>query len=157
MRLTSREAREYRREMIVRLYESGKSQKEISNLVSVDQSVVSRVVQDYRFGKSLKETVNKGAPIKLSSRSQERLKALIDSGAESAGFQGDHWTGVRLARVVKERFDVSYSPSGILKLIKRMGYSKQRYQQIDKRQPDVTEWKQKKLPAIKKKLDKNSG
>lgn len=58
MRLTSREAREYRREMIVRLYESGKSQKEISNLVSVDQSVVSRVVQDYRSGKSLKETVN---------------------------------------------------------------------------------------------------
>ena len=34
--------------------------------------------------------------------------------------------------------------------MKRLGFSKQRYQKKDKRQADVKKWKEEKLPEIKK-------
>ncbi len=67
MRSSSREAREHRREIIVRLHQYGKNQMEIAHLVSVDQSVVSRVLKLFNSGAGIREKVNKGALRKLSA------------------------------------------------------------------------------------------
>ena len=150
MRLSSQSAREYRRSTIVRLYESGQKQSAIAQLVEVDQSVVSRVLQLYKSGSSLAEKVNKGAPCKLSLSQSRQLYALIQRGASYSGFEGDHWSGPRLVRLVRDHFGVTYSPSGILKVVKRLGFSKQRYQYKDRRQPDMHTWYEEELPAIKK-------
>lgn len=156
MRLLSRAAREYRRSTIVRLHESGHKQSEIADVLEVDQSVVSRVLQAHRSGASLAEKVNKGAPCRLSGQQLSELGGLIQRGASYSGFESDHWSGPRLARLVRDRFGVAYSPSGILKVVQRMGFSKQRYRQKDRRQPGAHTWYEEKLPAIKKKPWMNS-
>ena len=58
----------------------------------------------------------------------EQVRQIPDSpwhGAEACGVRGDVWTCGRVAGVIREEFDVSYSKSQVSRLLKRLGWTPQ--------------------------------
>jgi transposase len=68
------------------------------------------------------------------------------------GMAEDYWTLDRIGHVIWELFYVRYVPSGVWRLLTRMGWSNQRVQRLAiQRDEEVIEnWKVHQLPRIKK-------
>ena len=47
-------------------------------------------------------------------------------GAEHFGFRGDVWTQPRVAQLIKRIFGVSYHPAHVGRLLKQLGWSRQK-------------------------------
>lgn len=66
-------------------------------------------------------------PERLNQEQQQQLQAwLLNKQPVDFGLDGYIWTGKLIALLVKQEFGVSYQPSGIYKLLDRMGFSHQR-------------------------------
>jgi transposase len=85
----------------------------------------------------------------------EQVRLIPDflwHGAEAYGFRGDVWTCGRVAGVIREEFDVSYSHSQLSRLLKRLGWTPQvpitRAIQRDERA--IARWRAESWPALKR-------
>jgi len=67
-----------------------------------------------------------GRPTGLSSKQQEQLQDILDSGPVAYGLETGIWTSPVISRVIVEEFDLHYHPGHVRKLLKRLGYSVQR-------------------------------
>lgn len=66
-------------------------------------------------------------PERLNQEQQQQLPAwLLDKQPVDFGLDGYIWTAKGIAALVKQEFGVVYQPSGIYKLLDRMGLSHQR-------------------------------
>ena len=142
----------YRNEVIERLSEQGLNQAQIAEAVGLTQGRVSQLLKMIRLQGSVPPPNYKGASCKLTEEQMEQLASLLDQGAETAGYQGNIWTGKRVSRLIKEHFGVAYHFKHMPKLLRRMGYSLQKPQKVDSRKdPEaVAKWRREGLPAIKK-------
>jgi len=146
---------EYLHELCIKLHEEKFKQAKIADILGKSQGYVSQTLSKYnKFGKEgLKEKKAKGAISKLSNFQKEELRRLIKNGAVNYGFEGDIWTRKRIKLVIEEKFHVSYSERHTERIVKNMGFSLQKPKKIDYRQKEseIKEWKETKLPEIKKK------
>lgn len=159
MRLKDQSAQKFRRQTIVKLYEEGYTQKRISELLSVNQSYISRILKKYQEqGESaLAVSTGKGALSRMSLLQKKRLQVLLDGGAEAFGFEGAIWTSKRVRQVIQEKFRVSYSARQVQRILKQLGYTPQKPLAVEDRH-DATaakQWKEEMLPTHKKKQNKN--
>lgn len=159
MRLSGKSAKQFRWDTIVRLSSLGKSQTEISEIVQLCQSSVSRVLSRAKKEGKAEVKSSKGGPRRLSEAQSAALKEIVLLGSVSYGFEGEYWTNKRLMQVIAEKFGVSYKERQISTIMKRLGLSKQRFQKKDVRQSaeKVSEWKSSKLPELKKKVKTKNG
>jgi transposase len=70
-----------------------------------------------------------GQPVAKTRLSQDQLAELkeqLAKGAEHFGFRGDVWTQPRVAQLIKREFGVSYHPSHVGRILKQMGWSRQK-------------------------------
>jgi transposase len=67
-----------------------------------------------------------GPKPKLNDAQKTELAAIVRHGAIAAGFPNDWWTTRRVAKVVRERFGVSYHFNHVGKLLKALGFSQQK-------------------------------
>jgi transposase len=76
---------------------------------------------------------------------------MLSQGAPAFGFQGEVWTGRRIAKVIKERFGVSYHPRYIPRLLKALRWSRQKPQRKASQQDAyaVSQWRQTTWPQLK--------
>lgn len=155
MRLPTISAQEFRNQTIIELHQSGKSQIEIAKLVGCTQAWVSKMLSRYaeqgREGLKSKGKA-KGAKPKLDLSQLQRLEVLLLEGALSHDFATDNWTRERIASLILKEFQVSYHPSHISKLMRKIGFSLQvpishSYRKDEKA---VQKWKSKTLKQIKK-------
>jgi transposase len=65
---------------------------------------------------------------KLSAEQTTRLLALLNQGAEAWGHVGQQWNGKRVADLIYGEFKVSYVPTSIPRLLRRLGWSPQKPQ-----------------------------
>ena len=153
MRLKSSEAREFRWHTIVALSQQEKTQSQISALLTISQSSVSRVLSKVKEGKPPHAGKAPGAKSKLDAGQRLQLEQLLTTGALAYGFENEYWTDKRVVRVIQESFGVSYSDRQVNKIIKNLVFSKQRFfRQDNKQSPQLVQaWKEQDLPAIKKK------
>ncbi|MFD2935464.1 helix-turn-helix domain-containing protein [Spirosoma flavum] len=85
----------------------------------------------------------------------EQLTQLVEElnkGAEYHGFPGHIWTRPRVNEVIKRLFGVSYDPSQVGRLLKKVGWTRQK-PQPNARQQDpqrVKQWREERLPELKK-------
>ena len=147
----------YRNQCIVALYESGKlTQQEIAKVFQVSHGLVSPIDARYRTqgDVGLTRTFAPGASTKLTAAQREQLGPLLDQGAVAHGFEGARWTRKRVRHLIEHTFGVTYDVSSIGRLLRDMGFSRQRPVRKDHRQKeaDVTTWKTTRLPEIKKRL-----
>lgn len=145
----------YRNQCIVALYDSGKlTQQEIAQVFQVSQGLVSQIYARYRQNgfAGLQGSSAPGASTKLTGTQRERLGTLLDQGATAHGFEGERWTRKRVQRLIEHEFGVTYEVSSVGRVLREMGFSRQKPTRKDHRQKasEVTKWNATRLPEIKK-------
>lgn len=149
MRLKADTATEYRFSLIIRLHEEGRSQESIANLTECSQSWVSKVIQRHRqhgaAGLKIKGKAPGNVP-RLSKAQLETLRGLLVEGALWHGFETDNWSRERIARLIKDKFEVTYHVSHMSKLMRQIGFTLQKphAKSYRKDEQSVAEWKLKK-------------
>ncbi|WP_448520431.1 winged helix-turn-helix domain-containing protein [Rhodoflexus sp.] len=91
-------------------------------------------------------------PCKLTASQLEDLKKCMACSAEDEGFVGPHWNARRLQQLIWDKFGVSYHVNSIYALLRRLGYSAQKYTTVDYRRDEaaVEVFVEQTLPALKK-------
>ncbi|MEO0565473.1 MAG: winged helix-turn-helix domain-containing protein [Chloroflexota bacterium] len=81
------------------------------------------------------------------------MEQLLHDGATTYGFQGDVWTQPRVAKVIEQTFGVAYTPGHVGRLLKRMGWTRQkpvtRATQCDEQA--IEAWRTQRWPELEKK------
>jgi transposase len=155
MRLQGITAQEFRFRTIVRLYEEGKAQVAIAQTVGCSQCWVSKILQRYReegeVGLQVKGKAP-GKPAGLGDFELAQLRMLLLQGALIHGFTTDNWTRERIAALIQQKFNVSYHPAHISRLMKKIGFSLQKPQAKSYRKDpqQVHSWRTEQLPELKK-------
>jgi transposase len=69
--------------------------------------------------------VSKGAASgrKLTDEQLARLEAILEEGAAAHGWDDGRWTTARVAMLIAERFQVSYTVRGVAYLLDRLGWT----------------------------------
>jgi transposase len=119
---------ERRRLRAAALIEQGLPTSEIARRVGSDPSSVRRWKAALREGgtAALAASPHPGPKPKLTDEQKTELAAIVRKGAVAAGFANDWWTTRRVAKVVRDRFGVSYHFNHVGKLLKALGFSQQK-------------------------------
>lgn len=102
----------------------GCCQSEVARQVGVTPGAVSQWVKVFRRDgpDALKAKVHPGPKPKLSGPQIERLQKLLLQGATHHGFATELWTLARVVGVIRKHFGVTYDPSGVWHVLRRMGW-----------------------------------
>jgi transposase len=155
MKLQTKEAQEFRLQQIVSLSEEGFSQSDIASLLECSQCWVSKVLLRAQLeGKdNLKaKSFAPGKTAALSDTQLQQLQTLLEAEAQAAGFASDGWTRLRVSQLLVERFAVKHDLSHISRILSKLGFTLQKPKRRDYRQnaEAVADWKQERLPQLKK-------
>ena len=69
----------------------------------------------------LRVRASPGRPRKLTAVQQRRLGTLLLAGPLAAGYRTDLWTTARIAALIQARFQISYHPDHVGRLLHRLG------------------------------------
>lgn len=111
-----------------RMLQEGKGVREVSRLLGVSPSTVSRWKQDLEAGglDALRAKPHPGRPPKMTAEQKKELANLLLKGAQAAGFPTDLWTLERVALVIEREFGVRYHPRYVWHILIGMGWSAQK-------------------------------
>ena len=146
--------REARRLRAYELQQQGWSQKTIAQALGVTPGAVCQWLSRAREGwQKLRHRVPPGRPSRLSTSQRAQLPPLLQRGAEAFGFRGDFWTRARVAQVIFEQWGVSYHEVHVGRLLKQLGWSRQKpvTRATQRDEEAIEEWKHKTWPRLKKK------
>jgi len=93
-----------------------------------------------------------GRPTKLDREQLEGLRAILLTGALSAGFPTELWTIKRVRAVIRQRFGVEYATSGCWRLLRELGFTPQKPEKraLQRNEEGIATWKRRTWPALKK-------
>lgn len=94
----------------------------------------------------------RGVKPRLTAKRLDRLAQALRKGAYPQGYVADYWTLDRIARLIWDLFGVRYHPSGVWRLLRRLGWSSQKPQRRALQRDDraIAHWKRYVWPHIKK-------
>lgn len=142
------------RRRCVALDQQGWKQVTIAQALGLTQGWVSRTLTKYRqHGQdALAWQKPPGATARLTDEQLGQLVQELNKGAEHHGFPGHIWTRPRVNEVIKKLFGVSYDPSQVGRLLKKVEWSRQKPQpQARQQNPQrVEQWREERLPDLKK-------
>ena len=136
------------------LKEQNWPQVKIAQALGMTEGWVSQTLKKYRQDgpDALIWKKPAGPACRLNEQQLAQLVIELTKGAVAHGFEGEVWTRPRINAVITKLFGVSYDPSQVGRLLKRVGWSRQLPQQKARQQNPaaVQEWRQEHLPALKK-------
>jgi len=138
-----------------RLLKAGKlSQAEIARHLGVSRSTVSdwaKTVETQGI-RGLRKRKAAGSSSKLNGQQKQKLKSMLDRGALANGFETDRWTLKRVQQLIQQKFEITYHPNYLNRLLRKLGFSPQKPspQAVEQEQALVQAWLQKDWPRIKK-------
>ncbi|GHT12621.1 hypothetical protein FACS1894170_07650 [Planctomycetales bacterium] len=143
-----------RRFLAGELIEKGFDVDEIVEITGASRSSV------FRWKKAIRQTGiqalarkgHSGNTARLSGEQIAELKDIIEKGAKSYGFQNERWDSKRIAKVIKEKFNVIYNSNYVCELLKHHGLSCQKpaTQSKKRSQEAIDHWRRYVWTAIKK-------
>jgi transposase len=146
--------REGRRLRAWELKQKGWKQQDIADALGVTKGAISQWMKLRREGgvEGLRRKPPPGVAPRLSERQRGQLKGLLLKGAEAHGFRGEVWTCERVAKVIRKEFGVSYHPTHVSRVLKRLGLSLQKpKRRADQRnEKAIKRWKEETWPELKK-------
>lgn len=139
-----------RRERALSLLRDGQSVAQVAKRVGITERSIRRWKHLKRQPKHNRRTL--GRPCRLSPTQCQRLLRILEQGAYRQGYPEDYWTLDRITHVIWDLFRVRYQPSGVWRLMHRLGWSCQKPQRRPFHRNDeaVGHWKQYLWPRIKK-------
>jgi transposase len=137
------------------LHQEGWSQRLIAAALGATESAVSRWLAAARSGGRealASRTDRRGVAPKLTAEQVRLIPDFLWHGAEAYGFRGDVWTCGRVAGVIREEFDVSYSNSQVSRLLKQVGWTPQVpiTRAIQRDEEAIARWRAGSWPALKR-------
>jgi transposase len=139
--------------MIVR---QGLGVNEVARRLGVAHSAVSYWYSVYRKGgnsyDALKSKKHTGRPSRLNRRQLDSIPKILQKGAQHYGFSTDLWTAERLAKVIEEKYGISYSSSQVARILGslKLSYQKPEGKAREYDEKKVRDWVRNTLPDIKK-------
>jgi transposase len=93
-----------------------------------------------------------GSQPKLSLDQRHHLIELLSQGARAHGFRNALWTLSRIASVIERHFGVTYCPSGVWHLMRRLKWSPQKPERRARERDEkaIEKWPTEDWPRIKK-------
>lgn len=136
------------------LHRQGWMQRDIAAALGASESGVSRWLSAARRGGRealTSHTDRRGVAPKLTPEQVRLIPDFLWHGAEAYGFRGDVWTCGRVADVLREELDVSYSKSQVSRLLKRIGWTPQvpLTRAIQRDEEAIARWRVESWPALK--------
>lgn len=147
---------EARRRRAVRLLGKGWKADDVAEAVGASRSAVyawkKAAGKRGESSRALRAKPQHVPKCRLSGPQRARLKRLLKAGPREAGFPTDLWTLPRVAQLIEREFGVSYHSTHVGRLLKALGFSRQKPQRRSKEQDPqaVKAWREEKWPAIKK-------
>jgi transposase len=137
------------------LHQQGWTQRGIAAALGATESAVSRWLAAARRGGRealASRTDRRGVAPKLTPDQVRLIPDFLWHGAEAYGFRGDVWTCGRVAGVIREEFDVSYSNSQVSRLLKQLGWSPQVpiTRAIQRDEGAIARWRVESWPTLKR-------
>lgn len=138
------------RRRCVELNQAGWQQAAIAQAFGLTQPWVSRTLKKFNQQgvTALQEGKRTGAPARLSVEQLGQLVIELNKGAQHHGFSGSIWTRPRVNEVIRKFFRVSYDPSQVGRILKKVGWSRQLPQRraIQQDAQAVAQWRAERLP-----------
>lgn len=106
----------------------GHSPPQIARLLKVHRSTVPLWIEHWNDHgeQGLWEGQRPGRPPRLTARQREKLGDILDSGPVAYGLETGIWTAPLIAQIIDAEFDQDYHPGHVRKLLRQLGYSRQR-------------------------------
>ncbi len=142
---------ERRRRRAVELVEQGESPTVVARILGVRPASLHRWRRMAQNPHGLDAKPIPGRPRQLSDYHLRKLERLLRQGAKKHGCPNDLWTADRVARLLRERFGVSFHPEHVRKILKRrLGWTSQkpRRKPRERHDKEVERWKGDELPRI---------
>jgi len=140
------------------LLDQGWSQAEVACELGVTRGAVSQWVKARREGgdEALRARPHPGPPPKLNDRQLKRLEKMLLRGPRQHGYPTELWTLQRVAEVIDKTFAITYDPSGVWHVLKRMGWSCQKPERRARERDEdaIVRWRKRDWPRIKKSATK---
>jgi transposase len=137
------------------LQRQGWKQRDIAAALGATESAVSQWLASARRGgweALVSHTDQRGVAPKLTPEQLRLIPDFLWHGAEAYGFRGDVWTCGRVAGVIREEFDVSYSNSQVSRLLKQLGWTPQVpiTRAIQRDEEAIARWRDESWPTLKR-------
>jgi transposase len=141
-----------------KLFKKNKSQAEVARKFKVTPAAVNYWHKAWKKQdiKGLKSKGHPGFESKLTDEKRILFKKAVLKGPLAYGYQTNLWTLSRLASVMKKVAKVKFSGVWTWNIIRSLGFTCQKPQVKAKQQnkQKIKEWKEKRLPGLKKMGDK---
>jgi len=140
-----------RREEALQLLKGGVSVDAVAAQMGVNPQSVRRWRREQKHPKEKSERAP-GRAAYLTEKQIKKLEKELLRGAYAHGYSEDYWTLDRIGHVIWTLFGVRYEPSGVWRLMTRIGWSSQKVQRlaIQRDDAEIANWKRRVWPRIKK-------
>src|SRR6202011_4466542 len=142
---------ERRRRRAVDRVERGESPTVVARILGVQTTSIHRWRRLARQPHGLDAKPTPGPKALLSDEQLQQLEQLLLQGAKAHGWHNELWTADRVARLVRQRFGISYHPEHVRKILKqRLHWTSQKPKRKARERNDkeVERWKDDELPRI---------
>jgi transposase len=142
---------ERRRRRAVELVEQGESPGVVARILGVCTTSLHRWRRMARQPNGLDARPVPGPTPGLSEYHLHKLERFLLQGAHKHGWPNRLWTAGRVARLIRDRFGISYHPEHVRKILKqRLGWTSQMPQLRAREQNDkeVERWRDDEFPRI---------
>ncbi len=148
------DALESRRKYAGKLFAKGMSQADIARELLVSRQSVSRWYNDWCSGgvKALRAAGRAGRLPLLSSKDIKSIERQLLRGSLANGYATDMWTLERVAEVIEKETGIRYHPGHVWRILRQMGWSRQRPARKAKERNDaaIVSWVKNDWPRVKK-------
>lgn len=136
------------------LFAKGVSQADIARELGVAHQTVSDWHEKWLVGgrRALRGAGRAGRPPKVSDVELEKVERALRKGPKAHGYPTELWTLARVAEVIEEVTGVRYHPGHVWRVLRQMGWSRQRpARQATERDDEAIErWVNERWPRVKK-------
>jgi transposase len=142
---------ERRRRRAVALVEQGESPTQVARILGVAPTSLHRWRRLARQPHGLDAKPSPGPTPRLTDPQLRQLEQLLLQGAKAHGWHNQLWTAERVTRLLRERFQISFHPEHVRKILKqRLGWTSQkpRRKPRERNDKEVERWRGDELPRI---------
>jgi transposase len=143
-----------RRLLAGRLLLEGSDVDEVAEIVGVSESSVRRWRRAVGKGglEALLAKPHPGRKPRLDAKQKQQLIEILLAGPREAGYSTDLWTCRRVAEVIAKKFQVTYHPDHVGKMLHDLGWTCQKPEQRAREADDAAmeRWRKQDWPRIKR-------
>ena len=147
------EAMERRRKRAAQLFRQGKTQADVVRELEVSRQSVSRWHADWKAGgvKALRSAGRAGRLPLLDAADLKRVARQLKKGPLANGYATDMWTLARVGEVIEAETGVVYHPSHVWRILRLMGWSRQRpaRRAVERDDEAIARWVKEDWPRVK--------